>query len=226
MQLGLSIPLFDEGASVVPMVDHTLATLEAAGISAVLALVDNGSRDDTRARIHDLALRHGSRVLPVLLDENAGYGGGILAGLASLTAGPQPEAIGWMWGDGQVDPAVLPHLLADLAEADVAKAHRTARHDGWQRRLIGAVYGWLMRTKGVRTRDIHGCPKIFRREVLRRLAPQSQDWWIDAEVILAAEAAGMRIASRPVVMEARQGGHSKVNGKTVLFFVRKVLGLA
>ena len=224
-QLGLSVPLLNEAASVNALMADLRAATDAAGIRLRVALVDNGSTDQTGARIDALVAADPARVLAVHLAENAGYGGGILAGLAALQAHDPPPVLGWAWGDGQVAAAVLPALHgACMAGAPLAKARRVVRLDGSQRVLVTATYGAVMRAFGVMTPDVNGCPKLFRAEALAELALTSTDWFLDAEAVLGAEARGWTIADAPVVMRPRAAGRSKVRLATVAEFARNLLG--
>jgi glycosyltransferase involved in cell wall biosynthesis len=214
--LGLSIPLLNEEALVEAVFDGIRSAL--ADLPHTLALVNNGSTDATGTIIDTLARHPG--VIAVHLTVNAGYGGGILAGLDALRALPTPPTvIGWCWGDDQIDPTVLPALYRRCQEgADLAKIRRTRREDGHQRRLISASYAAIMSALGLTTPDINGCPKLFRAEVLDRLALSHADWFLDAEAILKAESAGLRIEDVPAVMRPRAAGKSKVGLRTVAEF--------
>ena len=158
------------------------------------------------------------------LVDNAGYGGGILAGLDALRALPQPpDVIGWCWGDDQIDPGLIPGLYQRcLGGVDLAKIRRTRREDGRQRWLISKTYAGIMATLGVKTADINGCPKLFRAEALERLALSHADWFLDCEAILKAEAAGMRIEAVEAVMRPRGAGVSKVSWHTVAEFLGNI----
>jgi len=214
MSLGLAIPLYDEEALVVEVTTGLLRALDLAGLEFRLALVNNGSRDRTGELVADLA--RDPRVRAVQLAENAGYGGGILAGIRALLAEGAPEVLGWCWGDGQVDPAVIPSLYARCQQgAMLAKARRVERQDGAQRRLVTTGYAATVGLLGVRTPDVNGCPKLLRREAWEALAPHHADWFLDAEVVLGAEARGWRIEDEPVVMRRRKAGRSKVRLATV-----------
>jgi len=219
VRVGLAIPLLDEGPLVSAVAAAFLEVADAHGLDLHLCLVDNGSSDDTRDRVQAL-VSGDARIHGVYLDQNAGYGGGILAGVHHLLAALDPDLVGWAWGDGQVDPAVLPALVAAFEDdIMVAKARRVERQDGWQRQLITSVYAATVRALGVRTPDVNGRPKLLRREAWAALDPQSTDWFLDPEVILGAEERAWRIADAPVVMTPRRAGRSKVDWTTVAEFV-------
>jgi dolichol-phosphate mannosyltransferase len=222
VRIGLAMPLLDEGPLVEPVARAVLAVADAHELDLVLALVDNGSTDDTRERVRALAAAD-RRVRGVYLDDNAGYGGGILAGVRHLVQTEDPDLVGWAWGDGQVDPSVLPALVQACAGgAQLAKARRVERRDGWQRVLVTRTYAATTRALGVHTRDVNGCPKLLRRDAFRELDPRSTDWFLDPEVVLGAEERGWRIADAPVVMAPRAAGRSKVNWRTVAEFLRNL----
>jgi glycosyltransferase involved in cell wall biosynthesis len=218
MKLGLSIPLFNEADGVTEVVVSIHAVLDNAGIDAHIVLVNNGSDDATGDRIE--ALRTPGIIETVHLRENAGYGGGICAGLAKLEQGPPPDVIGWCWGDGQVSATALPPLFeAICAGADVAKAVRTRRLDGIKRQVISTSYAATMKLLGVNTPDVNGCPKLMSWAAFQAIAPRRQDWFLDAELILKAERLGLNIVDHPVTMRPRTRGQSKVNLATIGEFV-------
>lgn len=219
MLLGLAVPLFNEGPLVDEVVSAYVRALGACERSWRLVLVNNGSHDDTGDRLDVHARRSGVEV--VHLDGNAGYGGGILAGLDRLRAPgtEQPEMVGWGWGDGQVDPVVLPSLVAACEHgADLAKVRRVSRHDGWQRRFVTRAYARINHVLGARSSDVNGCPKLMWRHRLDELSPRSTDWFLDPELVWQAEARGWVITEVPAAMRPRQAGRSKVGWSTVVGF--------
>ena len=222
MALGLAIPLPDEEALVETVVADMLVALRSIEGEVRLTLVDNGSTDGTGALIDHLAATE-PEVDALHLSPNQGYGGGILAGLHHLATAHDPTVLGWAWGDGQVDPAVIPGLFAACVDgAMIAKTRRTVRQDGLQRRLVTTAYALTMRTRGVVTPDVNGCPKLLRREAFDALALAHTDWFLDAEAILGAEARGWRIDSVATTMRPRAAGRSKVGHATILEFARNL----
>jgi len=102
-------------------------------------VVDDGSHDAT-AEIARCAA--GPRVEVIVHQRNRGVGAAITTGYArALDLGA--DAIAVMAGDGQMDPADLPRLLAPVVDgqADYAKGNRFAWPGGWRAmpavRLLG-----------------------------------------------------------------------------------------
>lgn len=180
--------------------------------------MNNGSADGTGGLINQLALKHDA-VSALHLSTNAGYGGGILAGMNSLDT----PIVGWCWGDGQTSPDVLVAAWSLLVERrlDLVKSNRIERRDGAQRQVVTSVYNGLMRTAfGLDTDDVNGCPKLMTAKAYAQLELRSLDWFLDPECMLKAQELGLSWGEVEAVMLPRQGGASKVRGSTVREFLR------
>jgi glycosyltransferase involved in cell wall biosynthesis len=219
--LTLVLPLLDEEGNIESVADDLLYAFRTADISLTLILVDNGSKDGTRAKVEQLAAKHDS-IRGLYLDKNAGYGGGIQAGMAEADT----PLLGWMWGDAQIEAGdvvrVYRRLITD--KADLSKARRVQRVDGWQRSVVTRVYNlatlWLFHVSSV---DTNGCPKIFTRAAWEELAPKSKDWFLDPEVMIGYGRKGMKLAEVDVLAKPRTKGVSKVGTGTVAEFVVNLL---
>jgi len=219
--LTLVVPLLDEEGNVESVAEDLLFAFRTADIPLRLLLVDNGSKDGTRAKVRVLEANN-DEVRGIYLDENAGYGGGILAGMAEADT----PLLGWMWGDAQIEAGdvvrVYRRLLTD--KADLAKARRVQRVDGWQRSIVTRVYNlatlWLFHVPSV---DTNGCPKIFTRAAWEELAPKSTDWFLDPEVMIGYGRKGLKLAEVDVLAKPRTKGVSKVGTGTVAEFIVNLL---
>ena len=220
--LGLTIPMFNEEGAAEQVLQQTMYVLRKAQSPFQLAVVNNGSTDATGMIIDKLSVQH-PEIIPLHFTTNQGDGGGILAGMRTLE--PQNlDCIGWMWGDGQVLPDVLPKLVQACDEGfDLAKAQRTKREDGWIRKVISKGYAVAMKSTALSIEDINGCPKIFQLPVWETLQVESRDWFLDAEVILEMQANKLTIHQESVTMQPRQYNKSKVNVRTVLEFGVNIL---
>jgi len=98
------------------------------------------------------------------------------------------ETIAFIDGDGQMDPEDIPTLYKKLRNGnfDICKAKRISRADGFYRNFISTIFNSLMQLlfPGIISNDINGKPKIFTREAYRKLNLVSDDWFIDAEIMI------------------------------------------
>jgi len=137
--------------------DKIAATIRSVpGFVDHVVVVDDGSGDATAAVARRAARRasargrgHAARVEVVVHERNRGVGAAIATGYArALALGAHATAV--MAGDGQMDPADLPRLLAPVVggQADYAKGNRFAWPGGWRmmppvRMFGGAALSWL-----------------------------------------------------------------------------------
>jgi len=217
----LVIPLYDEAENVERVAREIVAALERAGEPFELVLVDNGSRDRTRELVTRLA--SGDRRLRlVLVDKNRGFGSGVLAGLAVARG----DAVGFMGGDGQVSADDLAAVVARLRREglDLVVGRRVARADGWRRRFVSLVYNGLFRLLfRTRVADVNGSPKAMTRSLLDALALRSKDWFLDAEIVVKAEALKARVGEWPLAFRRREGGASHVRLAAIAEFARNMI---
>jgi glycosyltransferase involved in cell wall biosynthesis len=214
--VSLVLTLYDEEDNVAAVAEDLLATFRRADTPLTLILVDNGSRDGTRAIVQELEASE-PEIRGVYLDSNAGYGGGILAGMNAAT----DDILGYMWGDDQVAAEdvirVYRRLVAD--QLDIAKARRVQRDDGWKRFLVTKVYNtvtlWWFHIPSI---DANGCPKFFTRDAWNRLRPSRTDWFLDPEIMIGVADLVMNLGEVDVVARARTKGKSKVKASTVVEF--------
>jgi len=216
--LGLALPLFNEEAVCETVVRDLSQALVDARVPHTLVLVNNGSQDGTGGVVNRLCGQL-PNLRAVHLEVNAGYGGGILAGVNQL----ETPIVGWYWGDGQVGPevAVACYRLLVAEGLDLVKARRVERQDGSQRLVVSRVYNGLMRAAfSAGTDDVNGCPKLLTRSAWQRLSPRSLDWFLDPEVWLTARELELSTGEVDAVMRPRAGGASKVRGDTLVQFLK------
>ena len=138
LRVGVVVPAFNEA--------HNLAAM-LAGIPDYVddvVVVDDCSRDETFA-VAEASLKAARRPFEMLRHEtNRGVGAAIKSGYhRGLERGSDVLVV--MAGDGQMDPADLPRLLAPIAsgQADYVKGNRFARAEVWRAmprlRLVGNI---------------------------------------------------------------------------------------
>lgn len=187
---------------------------EAGSLPGVLAavpagyrtlVVDNGSRDDTAA----VAERLGATVVHEAVP---GYGSAVHAGVVAADT----EVVCVLDGDGSMDPAELPALVADLdAGADLAVGRRRpVAGAGWpaHARLGNALIA--ARLRRAHRLDVHdiGAVRAVRRQALLDLDVTDRRSGYPLELLVKAAAAGWRVVERDVTYAPRTAGRSKVSG--------------
>jgi glycosyltransferase involved in cell wall biosynthesis len=186
--------------SLVRVLEPLHALLSAEGVPFELVAVANywPDRDDgTAAVARAFAETHDSTIAVAEPKEGA-MGWDVRTGFAAASG----RYLIFIDGDEQnpVDDVIRMYRAMRASGADVMKGRRKLRHDGPYRRLVSLAYNvafrLFFRTRGLW--DINGKPKGLTREAYERLDLRSDDWFIDAEIVLKARQRGLRIAELPV----------------------------
>lgn len=224
-EVSVVVLCYRAGNSIGVVVTPLYAQLRALGVPFELVLVANfwpGQNDPTPAVVEEFACSRPE--VRVLSHEKQGaMGWDMRAGLAAARG----KYIVVMDGDAQnpVDDAVRIYRLMKENGADVMKGRRVLRQDGSYRLFISLVYNvlflLLFRTFGLW--DINGKPKALTREAYSRMDLTSDDWFIDAEIVLAARKANLRIAEMNVVFLENPERSSFVKVTAILEFLRNML---
>ena len=188
------------GESLLQVVQPLHDLLEHEGLDYELVIVANqwtGANDATP----DVARRFAAgkeRVATVLDEKRGGMGWDMRSGFDAASG----DVMIVIDGDAQnpVADVVKLYRLMRETSADVGKGRRVSRHDGLYRRLVSLVYNLafqlLFRTRGVW--DVNGKPKGLTRDAYKVLQPRSDDWFIDAEIVLGARDRGLKMVELPV----------------------------
>ena len=125
-RIAVVVPAFDEEH----LIGETLATIPAF-VDRVY-VVDDASRDETCARVEELAKKD-KRVTLIRHEQNAGVGAAIVTGYRAALADRQDVAC-VMAADNQMDPDDLETLVRPVArgELEYAKANRLFTGEAWK----------------------------------------------------------------------------------------------
>jgi glycosyltransferase involved in cell wall biosynthesis len=202
--LSVIVPIFNEEENIPELHAELRGALEELGRRYEIIYVDDGSTDDSFARLKTVAQDPG--VMVVQLRRNFGQTAALAAG-ADASSG---DVLIFMDGDLQNDPADIPRLLQVMEEGDydVVSGWRKNRQDAAiKRKLPSRIANWLISwVSGVRLND-YGCTlKAYRREVMQNLRLYGE---MHRFIPAYAAWAGARIAELPVNHRARRFGQSK-----------------
>ncbi len=206
--------------------ERAIRVLEEANLGTFeLVLVGNyveGTDDRTPDVVRELAAND-PRILCVAEPKRGWMGWDMRTGFERARG----SSIAIIDGDGQMpltDVADLWHLL-QREDLDLVKTFRITRGDGLRRRFVSNVYNKLFHLlfPGTAARDMNAKPKIFTREAYEKLDLESDDWFIDAEIMIQARRHRFRIGERPTGFLGLTGRRSFVKPRAVLEFVRNLV---
>ena len=68
-------------------------------------------------------------------------------------------------------------------------------------------------------RDVNGTPKLFKRSSYEKINLVSNDWFLDAELLIKAKSKKLSIKEIPAIFTPRAGGSSNVSYLTIFEFL-------
>jgi glycosyltransferase involved in cell wall biosynthesis len=203
--LSVVVPLKDERDNVGPLIDRVRDALRDSG-PWELVLVDDGSTDDTFARL-EAAAAADSRIKVVRLRRNFGQSAAMQAGLDAAVG----DIIVTMDGDLQNDPADIPAMLGKLDEGyDAILGRRYNRQDKFLLRKVPSLAAnWLIRkVLSVPFKDFGCTLRVLRREVVDGLELYGEMHRFITALVMQQ---GARVTQVPVRHHPRTAGKSKYN---------------
>ncbi len=208
------IPLYNEVDNVAILQKEIQAAL--AGHNYELILVDDGSSDETVARID-----RRPEVRVIEFQKNAGQSAAMLAGMNAALG----RTVVLLDGDLQNDPKDIPLLLTQIEKgADLVCGYRAHRRDTIVKKITSRVANYVRsRFVGDGVRDTGCTLKAMRRECVSTLVPfKGVHRFIPALI----KSAGYQIVEVPVNHRSRQFGVSKYGlGNRALRATTDMLGV-
>jgi dolichol-phosphate mannosyltransferase len=220
LQLSIVVPVYNEAENVLPLlaeIERALAGKPGAEPGAEIIFVDDGSSDETHARLKAALAAHPA--LRLLRHEpRSGQSAAVASGVRAATG----EWVATLDGDGQNDPADIPRLLA-LVVRDPGLALvgglRQKRRDAFSRRLAGRLANRLRQSILNDGCSDTGCGlKLFRREAFLTI-PTFDGMHRFLPALFLRQ--GYRVAYLPVGHRPRQRGISKYSN-----FRRAMIGIS
>lgn len=215
------VPAHNEAENLQILLPRLYATLSGMGVGFELIIVDNASTDATPSVL--AAFQHSMPELVQVEEPQLGYGRAVLTGLRAAHG----AYIGINRSDNQEKPEDLARMFFALRTEDVSfyKGVRTHRlNDGWMRVVVSLVYNTLFKILfGLRSRDLNATPKIFTRAFYEAAHLESNDWFIDAEMVIKAEKLGFSVREMAIEYLPRLKGKSSVRPRHVFEFLGNMI---
>ncbi len=209
--LSLVIPAYNEADVIARAVREADIALAKLFPRFEILVVDDGSSDGTATIVRELvAGRPGVRLL--VHQTNRGYGAALRTGFAAATH----DLVAFTDADCQFDLSDLGPLSRLAETAPIAVGFRANRQDPWRRKFLSRGYNCLARTLlGTGVRDVDCALKVFRREILAQILPESRGFFVNTEMLTRARQLGLSVVEQAVTHRPRAAGDSKVSLREV-----------
>ena len=225
------IPTFNEAENL-PVVYERICDQNIPGLGFII--VDDNSPDGTGRIADDLSAHHDGVFRVIHRSEKKGLGRAYVAGFkVAIELGA--EIVVAMDADLSHPPEEIPRMLQALEDHDVVVGSRYMPGGGvdpsWSlgRRLLSSLGNAGIRAVvGISVTDATSGFKAFRTSALEQVdldSLRSNGFAFQAEMILACERAGLRIAQHPYSFRMRAAGESKMSAGIVYEAVVRLLPL-
>ncbi len=137
------------------------------------------------------------------------------------------EYIAFIDGDGQMPAEDIIRVYEEIKirELDLVKTFREKRFDSLTRRVVSWIYNQIFKFlfPHFPIRDVNSKPKIFTREAYDKLHLISDDWFIDAEIMIQARRYKFKFTEIPTIFKRIDYRPSYVKLSAILEFIKNLI---
>lgn len=202
-------------------VNRVMDSIESINDDWELILVGNyhaGSHDQTPNIVREIASTD-TRIKAVALEKEGMMGWDARRGLEAAKG----DIIVLIDGDNQMpaEDVLSVYKLILEQNSDLAMTYRSARHDGFLRVINSRVYNaiFAMLFPGTGVIDVNSKPKAMRRAFYDQMSLTSDDWFLDAEIVIMARRYGAKISQIPTVFHRSPERRSFVRPGAIFEFL-------
>jgi len=204
--LSIVLPAYNEEENIATAVSRCFTVLEQLGMPHEVVVVNDGSADSTPAICKKLA-QENTRFRLVDFERNKGYGVALRTGFLAARF----RHVFYTDSDNQFDVSELKYLLPIIDTYDLVVGFRVYRYDRPMRIFLSWGYNLLVRLVfGIRVHDVDCAFKLFRREIFDGMQLESNDFFIDTEIVVKSKRLGYRLNEVGVRHYPRMAGKTTV----------------
>jgi len=204
--MSIVLPAFNEEECIQAAVSRCVEFLDRCYKDWEVVVVDDGSVDETAALVARM-VREEPRIKLVRHPRNLGYGCALRSGFEAARG----ELVFYTDADCQFDVRELVDTMPLLERHDAVFGFRVYRYDSVIRCVLSWIYNRLVRVLFlVKVRDVDCSFKLFTRRVVDNLHLESEDFFVDTEIVARAAKMGARIVEKGVRHYPREAGHTTV----------------
>tara|TARA_B100001093_G_scaffold514630_1_gene589090 strand:+ start:2246 stop:2974 length:729 start_codon:yes stop_codon:yes gene_type:complete len=213
--LSIIIPCYNEQSCILPLFEKIEQIISQTN-EVEIVIVDNGSTDDSSKIIKEHDLFKQNKISLLTIEENIGYGHGIISGLKKSSG----DYMSWCHSDLEIDPvyawlAFKKHKSELFNNNLIIKGKRISRSilDLLFTEGMSLIASIIFKTK---LRDINAQPKIFSKSFFNLLINPPNDFSLDLYFLVVARYNNYSIKEFPVEVKKRISGEAKGGGGSFL----------
>lgn len=179
MELSIVIPAYNDSISVVKLVEEVDRIIAKITKFYEILVVDDGSKDDTKKVILDLAKKY-KKLKPLFHEKNKGYG----EALKTLYSNSKGDFIINLPGDNQIPASNILKFIKAPENIDIVIGYRKKRMDSNLRKIYSFIYNIILSIiSGKRVHDVDSAKRISRR-LLNNIKLKYDNSFRDTELVL------------------------------------------
>jgi len=206
---GLSVffPAYNDSGTIASLVISAVKAAAALTPDYEVLVINDGSQDDTRQILDELARVYPAHVRIVHHATNRGYGGALRSGFEHASK----DLVFYTDGDAQYDPSEMALLWPALTnDVDWVNGWKISRSDPLHRIVIGRLYHHAVKLLfGLKVRDVDCDFRLMRRRIFDVVQLDKNSGVICLEMMKKFQDAGFRVAEVPVHHYHRAYGKSQ-----------------
>ncbi|MBN1892290.1 MAG: glycosyltransferase family 2 protein [Clostridiales bacterium] len=221
--LYIVMPAYNEEANIETVAREWHEVARRFGSDSRLVIFNDGSRDDTWAKLQDL-----ERSLPDLIavnKKNSGHG----ATLRTAYEYALKEGADYIFqtdSDGQTLPGEFEPFWNKRSDHAAVIGHRNHRQDGFSRKFVTKVLkAVVFLIFKVRIPDANTPFRLMKRQTLEKYLPRVPEGYNLTNVLLSVlmADAGEDVLYVPITFRPRQGGKNSINMKRIFRIGRQAV---
>lgn len=223
----LVMPAYNEEANIEDVVRQwhpVTERLSNQGVDALLVIANDGSKDATSKKLHELAEKYAN--LKPIDKPNSGHGATLMH-LYNHAINGGADYVFQTDSDGQTDPEEFWQMWEQREAYDLQVGHRNHRQDGFSRVVVTKVLKLVVRiTFGVNVTDANTPFRLMSIKGVKPVLEVIPDDFFLSNVALSALSVkrGLRTRWLPITFKPRQGGVNSINLKRIFKIGWKALG--
>jgi len=224
-EISVVILCYQEGQRLNSFVNRTVNTLNQLLVPWEIVLVANywNNKDDETPIVAKKISSQASNIKIISKLKEGGMGWDARNGLREASG----QFICLIDGDGQMPPEDIISVYKKIQSEnlDFVMTYRIERGDSLIRKINSYTYNFIFRIlfPNIKARDANSKPKIFTRETYSRMHLSSNDWFLDAEMLIQCARMKLKIEEIPVTFDKCANRKSFVKLDAIFEFIKNLL---